>query len=229
MAAVCALAGSLSGLPQVVRAHGGDGMALEARIHSGGLDVITYVGQRPMQRELRNQLTMPLSALSRAQLLPKVTERVVMRTQARTVQEACQRGPLLRMEPDLDGQALRLLHRYRCRGALAPGLRVKFDPLPEQRARMFVYGAFYARGMSYVHTFVGREAELDASHFTQPAGAGETAHFDALFPPPEPEPPVASSARWLLWSLSAALGLAGLVWALVRARRRPADSSSYAQ
>lgn len=226
-AIVCACAAWCVASP--ARAHGGDAVALEARLHARGLDAITYVGQRPLQRELRNPVNMPLAALPRAELLSRLTERVLMRTRVATAQGACQRGPLLRMEPDPDGQALRVLHRYVCEGALKAGLRVQFDPLPEQRARMFVYGAFYAGKYSYVHTFVGREAELDASRFTQPIVDGEAAQFAALFPPLESAQPAASAGRWAFWLLAVAIMLAWLAW-LVRARRRPPpDTSSYAR
>ncbi|HEX6243088.1 MAG TPA: hypothetical protein VFZ61_19375 [Polyangiales bacterium] len=223
--AVCALCEA----PGRASAHGGDALALEARLHESGLDLITYVGQRPVQRELRNPPSMPLAALPQAQLRSRLTERVVMRTRVRTAREACERGPLLRMEPDPDGQALRLLHRYRCQGALEPGLRVQFDPLPEQRARTFVYGAFYAGRYRYVHTFVGREATLDPARFSQPIRAGELAHLTALFPPLPPAPVAGSPHTWPLTALASLLGLAGLVWAARVRRRRLADSSSYAQ
>jgi hypothetical protein len=225
---VCALSCAGWSVASSASAHGGDALALEARLHARGLDVITYVGQRPLQRELRNPVNMPLSALPREQLL-RVTDRVVMRTRVTTACEPCQRGPLLRMEQDPDGQALRLLHRYRCQGALEAGLRVQFDPLPEQRARTFVYGAFYARRYSYVHTFVGREASIDASRFAQPVAASETEHFGVLFPPLPPNAPAPSGASWTLCSLGAALGLSGLAWVVHVRRRRVAHPSSCAQ
>ena len=75
----------------------------------------------------------------------------------RTKDGACEPGPVLRLDKDPDGEAVRLVRRYHCRSIGKAGVEVDFRPFFEDGpAKIFLLGIFFADGKTEAHTFTGR-------------------------------------------------------------------------
>ncbi|WP_394826897.1 hypothetical protein [Pendulispora albinea] len=192
---------------------------MEARLDGDDVEAIAYLGQKPTMRMLVGRDDRPVNLETIAgheeAILAHLRSTMGFRTEVGT----CEAGAVLRLDKDPDGEAVRVVRRYHCRGASKSGIEATFRPfLADQPFKIFLLGIFFANGKTQAHTFTGSPIWLHPETFGEPARADRLALFPALFPPLE-RPSAPQILRGGLTALFATAGLVVLALIGLGARR----------
>ncbi|MDF2692764.1 MAG: hypothetical protein K0S65_1147 [Labilithrix sp.] len=208
---------------QLAGAHGADVVMMEARIDGADVDAIAYLGQKPVMRMVAGRDDRPVNEETIATHAKAIVDHSEKNIGFRTKDGACEPGPVLRLDKDPDGQAVRLVRRYRCHSIGKDGVEVEFRPFFDYGPqKIFLLGIFFADGKTQAHTFTGRPITIHPETFREPGRADRLALFPALFPAKQAPTGSGGQSKLLVTGLLGlgVLGIVGLVARRQLARRR---------